>query len=154
MNADFKKFGEAKTDENLGFNYKLTDEDIKAANENGDLFRLLPEGEYGFRVKDTSESTSKAGNDQFVVNLRILDDAGEVAITDWLPCTKKAMWKVATFIKSVGTTDIAQSQGIGKAVDQSIGLEGRLELTHEEYNGKERNRVKRYIGKNEVKAVR
>jgi hypothetical protein len=154
MNANFGKFGEVKNDENIGFDYKLTEEDVKKAEESGDLFRLLPEGEYKFRVKEATESTSKAGNDQFVVNLRILDEAGEVAITDWIPCVKKAIWKVSSFLRAVGTIDIAQKEGIGKAFAQSVGMEGRLELTHEEYNGKDRNRVKRYVNPSEENAVK
>ena len=154
MNADFKKFGEVKNDENIGFDYKLTEEDVKKADEGGDLYRLLPEGEYKFRVLEATESTSKAGNDQFVVNLRILDEAGEVAITDWIPCIKKAIWKVSSFLRAVGTIDIAKTEGVGKAFAQSVGMKGRLELTHEEYNGKDRNRVKRYVNPNEENAVK
>lgn len=154
MNANFGKFGEVKNDENIGFDYKLTEEDVKKAEESGDMFRLLPEGEYRFRVKEVTESTSKAGNDQFVVNLRILDEAGEVAITDWIPCVKKAIWKVSSFLRAVGTIDIAQKEGIGKAFAQSVGMEGRLELTHEEYNGKDMNRVKRYVNPSEENAVK
>lgn len=154
MNANFGKFGEAKKDENIGFDYKLTEEDVKKADEEGSLFRILPEGEYRFRVKEATESTSKSGNDQFVLNLRILDDAGEVAVTDWIPCIKKAIWKVSSFLRAVGTIDIAKTEGVGKAFAQSVGMEGRLELTHEEYNGKDRNRVKRYVNPSEEKAVK
>lgn len=124
----------------------LTDEDIAKAEVGGQThYRPLPVGEYEFVAAEVEKETSAKGNPMIKVKLVIDDDEGEVWITDRLVLTEKAMFKVVAFFRALGVDPKAGT--FSEKVDRSVGQTGRVSIKHELYNGKDQNRVDRYLPK-------
>lgn len=135
MNADFKKFGEAKPDtdyEVLGFDGQIDDEG---------QFIDLKDGTYPFTVKSVNKEvkTTKTGQEIPVVNVILSINGGEQGTTSlkhsfWL--TKKNMWNISDFFIAIGLMK-SEEKGFRMHWDDLSGKEGFAELNHREYDKKD-----------------
>ena len=123
--------------------------DRTATNENNNDFPVLEPGEYVFQVTDAVHTTSQSGNWMWKLQLRFEQaDGPDVTVFDYLVENDKSMWKFNTYLDCIGskledTSKLADTIGeIGKAtVEVEKGKDGYAD----------RNRVKRYLAKEEPK---
>ncbi len=123
--------------------------DRTATNETTKDFPVLEPGDYTFQVMDAVHTTSQSGNWMWKLQLRFEQaDGPDVTVFDYLVENDKNMWKFNTFLDSIGskledTSKLADTIGeIGKAsVEVEKGTNGYSD----------RNRVKRYLAKEEPK---
>ena len=109
-------------------------------------FSVPPIGEYNFIVTEVEKTFSQSsGNPMLKVRLDLQGADGSVF--DNLVLTDKAMFKVVTFLESIGLKEKGKelSLSIGEAADKAVGLEGRCKIKHETYNGEARAKVDHYI---------
>lgn len=105
----------------------------------------VPAGTYRAEVSDFEETTSKAGNEMFVVYLEIIEGphAGQ-QIIDRLPQTERAMFRSAAFLQALGVKIARKKIAlnpralIGRPVD--IVVEDG-----EPYNGRVKSEVREYL---------
>lgn len=123
--------------------------DRTATNESNNDFPVLEPGDYVFKVMDAVHTTSQSGNWMWKLQLRFEQtDGPDVTVFDYLVENDKNMWKFNTYLDSIGskledTSKLADTIGeIGKAtVEVEKGTNGYAD----------RNRVKRYLAKEEPK---
>lgn len=109
-------------------------------------FSVPPIGEYDFMVVEVEKTFAQSsGNPMLKVRLDLQGADGSV--WDNLVLTEKAMFKVVTFLESIGLKEKGKDMtlSIGEAADKAVGLEGRLKIKHETYNGEARAKVDHYI---------
>ena len=108
-------------------------------------FSIPPIGEYNFMVMSADKTFSSNGNPMIKVRLDLQGADGSVF--DNLVLTDKAMFKVVTFLETIGLKKPGEelSLSIGEAVDKCVGLEGFCKIKHETYNGKVGAKVDKYI---------
>jgi hypothetical protein len=70
--------------------------------DNPQRFSVLEKGVYEAQCVSFEYGTSKAGNQQVVLSLKIYHDDEEVSLRDWLPNTSGSQWKVKAFTEAVG----------------------------------------------------
>lgn len=142
MKANFEKFGNA-AGENVDYNDKL-DDSMLAGEESVGRYRLLPKGEYPFRVEEINYEQSKSGKNMIKATIAVQPEGeSEVWVTDFILLTTTTMWKVAQFFASIGMFEYCKEHGMDW--DKTIDKEGRILLGHRMYDGKERNEIVRYI---------
>lgn len=123
--------------------------DRTATNETTKDFPVLEPGDYTFQVMNAVHTTSQSGNWMWKLQLRFEQaDGPDVTVFDYLVENDKNMWKFNTYLDSIGskledTSKLADTIGeIGKAsVEVEKGTNGYSD----------RNRVKRYLAKEEPK---
>lgn len=121
----------------------------RTATENNNDFPVLEPGEYVFQVMDAVHTTSQSGNWMWKLQLRFEQaDGPDVTVFDYLVENDRNGWKFNTYLDSIGskledTAKLADTIGeIGKAtVEVEKGTNGYAD----------RNRVKRYLPKEEPK---
>ena len=139
---DFETMGTVSEDiPVLDWNDKI--EDTEADDEEFSMFRLLPEGEYEFKVDDLEYTSNKAGKNMVVVKLIIPQPEKDVHVNDRLVLTQNMQWKLCQFFKCLGLWEKAHT--VGMPWDDTIGRTGKLTLKHRLYNGKEYNQVDKYL---------
>lgn len=103
-----------------------SEEEIAAEN-------LCPEGLYDFEVFSATDSTSKAGNDQIVLELDVFGPSRKYRITDYLGATPKMQWKLRHFMDSVNMLPVYESGNI-QAVDL-VGACGKAKIVTKPASG-------------------
>ena len=127
---------------------KFTDEELKDDNLFGTSdFQI---GLVSFTVNKIKLTESKSGNPMLKVNLKLADEAFNVAYCfDYFVLTHKAKWKLRTLFDAlninVSTTELLKS-GQFDDIDL-LNKEGQCDCTEEEYNGRKSIKVKTYISK-------
>ena len=109
-------------------------------------FSVPPIGEYSFMVVEVEKTYAQSsGNPMLKVRLDLQGADG--CVFDNLVLTDKAMFKVVSFLESIGLKEKGKELfiSIGEAADKAVGLEGRCVLKHETYNGEVRAKVDKYI---------
>lgn len=108
-------------------------------------FPVLPEGEYEFEVENTTYQTSKAGNYQWKVQLRIDPTGGQpsVKVWDYFPERENMMWKFNNFFKALGYDGIDDTDKM-KEVVGDIGF-CKLKIEPAQNGYPEKNKVDRYV---------
>ena len=108
-------------------------------------FPVLPEGEYEFEVENTTYQTSKAGNYQWKVQLRIDPTGGQpsVKVWDYFPEMENMMWKFNNFFKALGYDGIDDTDKM-KEVIGDIGF-CKLKIEPAQNGYPEKNKVDRYV---------
>ena len=109
-------------------------------------FSVPPIGEYNFMVVEVEKTYAQSsGNPMLKVRLDLQWADG--CVFDNLVLTDKAMFKVVSFLESIGLKEKGKELliSIGEAADKAVGLEGRCVLKHETYNGEVRAKVDKYI---------
>ena len=115
-------------------------------------FPIPPIGEYNFIVVSAEKTYSQNGNPMIKVRLDLQGADGSVF--DNLTLTDSMMWRVVTFLESIGLKQKGKelTMSIGDAADKAVGMEGRLKVKHETYNGKTSAKVDRYLISDSKKA--
>ena len=109
-------------------------------------FSVPPIGEYNFMVVEVEKTYAQSsGNPMLKVRLDLQGADG--CLFDNLVLTDKAMFKVVSFLESIGLKEKGKELliSIGEAADKAVGLEGRCVLKRETYNGEVRAKVDKYI---------
>lgn len=109
-------------------------------------FSVPPIGEYNFMVVEVEKTYAQSsGNPMLKIRLDLQGADG--CVFDNLVLTDKAMFKVVSFLESIGLKEKGKELfiSIGEAADKAAGLEGRCVLKHETYNGEVRAKVDKYI---------
>lgn len=114
----------------------------------------LPQDTYDFVVA-TVEHKVKAGADKddpgyFNLQLDIEnpEDGRHVPVFDVLSLKDNARWKLGEFCKAVGLIEDADDiddDGLEIDSDEFQGLEGRVSIKQETYEGRVRNKVDKYL---------
>lgn len=126
--------------------------DRTATNENTNDFPLLEPGEYVFQVQNADHTTSSTGNWMWKLQLRFEQENGnDVTVFDYLVENDRNMWKFNAYLDSIGSK-LTDTSKLG----DTIGEIGRASVEVEKgTNGySDRNRVKRYIKKEEEKKAK
>jgi len=93
---------------------------LRLAKNQLDPAKVLAPGDYNFRIQNvTQEYDSKRGYDYIFVKMFVCD--GTIRTTDRFPITDMMMWKLKTFLVSVG---LPEDDWPGER--QLIGIAGRL----------------------------
>lgn len=150
MAANFAQFGTAKPETETakidGYNIQFTGHELDGDGERKSLYREIPEGDYDFTVFDLEFTESKKGTRMIKVILQVQAADGEARLTDYLVLSEGATWKAATFLSAVGLWEEAKVKGTPQELwEKSVNKTGRLTVSHEEFNGKNQNRIKAYI---------
>ena len=105
-------------------------------------FKVPPIGEYDFMVESVEKTYAQSsGNPMLKIKMDLRGADG--CVFDNLVLTDKAMFKVVTFLESIGLKEKGKelTMSIGDAADKAVGKEGRLKIKHETYNGELRAKV-------------
>lgn len=131
----------------------IWDTPIQAEAQQGDRdFPVLAPGVYEFEVTDATGKEYKAkpggkiGNcAQISVRLRCESKEADVNVFEELFSDPKMAWKMEAFCKCIGI----YRKGItpGEVIKEAAGNIGKCELYVDEYNGKKRNKVRKWIEK-------
>ena len=107
----------------------------------------VPAGEYSLTVVEAKEDTSKKGNDQIKMVLKVIREDGSDGpkLFDYLVFSENCFWKVDAFLKSCGEHPGEGVQMIFQPMSKMIGWQCRAKLKVETYNGKENNKVDAYL---------
>jgi len=103
---------------------------------------LLPEGAYGFRVKNAEEVTSKNGNEMIRLTLEV---NGSFELIDHLVFTPNAFWKIDQF--RIATGEKLGKPGSDASIEayDCIARKGLVAVNIEIWEGRERNKVAEYL---------
>ena len=118
-------------------------------------FEVPPIGEYNFIVANIEKTFAQSsGNPMLKVRLDLQGADGSVF--DNLVLTENSMFKVVTFFESIGIKKKGEElkMSIGQAADKAVGLEGRVKIKHETYNGKIGAKVDKYLMSEAKKAAK
>lgn len=126
--------------------------DRTATNDNTKDFPVLEPGDYVFQVQNAEHTTSSTGNWMWKLQLRFEQANGnDVTVFDYLVENDRNMWKFNAYLDSIGSK-LTDTSKLG----DTIGEIGRASVEVEKgTNGySDRNRVKRYIKKEEEKKAK
>lgn len=126
--------------------------DRTATNETTKDFPVLEPGDYVFQVQNAEHTTSQSGNWMWKLQLRFEQENGnDVTVFDYLVENDRNMWKFNAYLDSIGSK-LTDTSKLG----DTIGEIGRASVEVEKgTNGyADRNRVKRYIKKEEEKKAK
>lgn len=124
--------------------------DRTATNEKD--YPVLEPGDYVFQVQDAAHTTSQSGNWMWKLTLRFEQDNGpDVTVFDYLIENDRNMWKFNAFLDSIGSK-LTDTNKIGDTIGD-IG-KATVEIEKGKDGFADRNRVKRYIKKEEPKKAK
>jgi hypothetical protein len=112
----------------------------------------LPEGVYDFMVVDATERESQkkadgtGGNPMIELEMMIKGPSGKNALRvfDHLVFTPKSFWKIDAFRLATGEK-LVEGQTVSFEAEDCIDRAGKVWLTVESYQGRDRNRVGEYL---------
>ena len=100
----------------------------------------LPEGMYALSIAKVEETVSSNGNPMLKVEYDVLDVEGNRKVWDNYVLIDKTLWKVKELFDAIG---IDTSEIVEIDPQELVGATVRAKLVVEEYNGEDRNRVKK-----------
>lgn len=106
--------------------------------------KYIGEGTYRARVASAALAQSKAGNPMVEVKFQILDEPEYVnkPISDNWSLLPQALWRTADKLKAFGYSEEELMAGEMEFDPESlIGLECRIQVELEQYEGRDRSRV-------------
>lgn len=117
--------------------------DPNAVEDNN--FPVLPAGEYEFEVENTKYQVSKAGNYQWVAELRIDPTYGHdsVKVWDYFPERENMAWKYTQFFKALGKENITDTDEMKNIIGE-IGF-CKLTIDPAQNGYPEKNKVEKYL---------
>jgi len=133
-----------KGNEPLSWNEEIAEDSIGGV--------VLPPGTYKFAVQTVTKKIFSGSDklpacDQAVINLKIFDNAGEVAqINHTFSLLRKFEGKIGNFFVSVGLKEAGKPFVMDWKASQ--GKQGFCEIENSTYNGSTFNRVKKFIDQN------
>ncbi len=136
--ADFGQFGDK-------FNitsFKFKGDELDPVSK----YRVIPEGEYAFTVRDYKFGTTEKGDDKATLTLAVEYDDNEVYVSDTLTLKPSLLWKFGAFFSAIGMWEEVKATGVNEATwDKTIGKTGRFMNEHRVNGGKTYNQVKAYV---------
>ena len=108
-------------------------------------FAVPPIGEYDFCVMSAELTYSKNNNPMYKVRMDLAGADG--SLFDNLVLTEESEWRLVTFFESIGLKKKGKPFNIGlrDAFTKCVGMEGRVKIKHELYNGKTQAKVAEYL---------
>lgn len=106
--------------------------------------KVVDEGQYRVEVTDATEEESNEGKPYIKVVMKI-DDGGDfdgVKIYDNMSLQPQALWKLRSFMENLGIETPEGPMDID--LDELIGASVMIDIIHESYKGKPKNRVNDY----------
>jgi hypothetical protein len=104
--------------------------------------QVLPEGIYPFEVINAKEKLSLQGNEMIELQLSI--QGSSLVVYDNLVFTPKSTWKVDDFRRATGEV-LASGVQVDFTAQECLGRCGKVSLVVENFEGRPRNKVMRYI---------
>jgi uncharacterized protein DUF669 len=105
----------------------------------------LSEGSYPFVVIDANEKQSQSGNEMIELQLLVKGPNGnELRVFDHLVFTPKSYWKIDAFRVATGEK-LVPGQTVSLEPEDCVDREGKVFLTVEKFEGRERNKVQEYL---------
>ena len=110
---------------------------------------MFPEGSYDFVCVDAEERKSQSGNTMIELQLMIKgpDNKNGVRIYDHLTFVPKSYWKIDAFRLATGE-NLVPGQTDRFEAEDCIDRQGKVWLTIETFQGRQRNKVGEYIDPN------
>lgn len=110
--------------------------------------KILPAGEYRFKVESATYKMSRTNSPMWEVQLSFPDEPDAKWVYDYFPETEKSAWKFGQFFDSIG-----EPGDDTDAMKYAYGEEGivRLIVEHNEVYG-DKNKARAYIRKQEAPA--
>lgn len=106
---------------------------------------LPPKGCYGFTVVEFERTFSKSSGKPMAAITLELDKEGQFwKVNDYLVLSANMEWKLISFFESVGLKKKGEALA-QMPWDKVLGSSGRVFIKHEEYEGKARVKVDRYV---------
>jgi len=106
---------------------------------------VFPAGKYLFVVKNCKETTSRGKGYPMLEMLLHFDDGEDGAdVIDRLVFTEAAFFRIEEFLKSVGAV-LVPGQVVDVEADDTIDKTGVAEIDIEEWEGRQRNKVVKYL---------
>ena len=109
----------------------------------------LPEGSYLFTVVDATERTSQSGNTMIELELMVKrpDGKNRIRLYDHLTFTPKSFWKIDAFRIATGEK-LTPGHTVSFEAEDCIDRDGKVWLTVENFQGRNRNKVGEYLDPN------
>lgn len=144
----------------MGFKLNLTNDEVKQAQGNG--FATLPAGTYGAVIFENVQKKSKAGNEMFEVNYKLVEGpAGKNRKQkSWYVLSGKGLFKIVELHKALGGADegfpIPNAAGEYEFpdADDYLGKKVNVVLGVEEYAGVDADGKDATLTRNVVSRVR
>ena len=121
---------------------------IRFTNAPGTGFQIYDEGVYTFQIEKVEQGTSKNNNPQLTVKTRIVGGRYDgKPMTMWYSLVEAAAWKLTKLVEATGCDHTvvghdAKGQPIIEFDEENlVGLTFEADVTIEQYNGKDTNRV-------------
>jgi hypothetical protein len=110
---------------------------------------VLPEGCYDFACVDAEERTSQGGNTMIELELMVKGPDGKngIRLYDHLTFVPKSYWKIDAFRVATGES-LVPGQTARFEAEDCIDRQGKVWLTIETYQGRQRNKVGEYLDPN------
>lgn len=107
-------------------------------------------GRYLLAVIDACEKTSQKGSEMIELKLEVIGPnivEGEGAVIyDYLVFSESSAWKIDSFRAACGE-EIVEGEEVSIEADDQVGKQIEAELEVEEYRGKKKNKVAKYIAR-------
>ena len=105
----------------------------------------VPPGDYTLNVMDATEETSKSGNDQIKLKLRVVNEDGTLGVSlyEYLVFSEKALFRIDQFLAACGKHP-GPGHDFALDCEEMIGWEFEATLKVEEHNGNKGNKVAAY----------
>lgn len=115
--------------------------------DDGSSFILLDPGDYDFKVLDFKEGYTDKGIRKGIIDFEVSNGDQKTTVTEHFVLTKKAAWKIAELLRSVGLKKHGENVK-ASLMKRTPGLKGRCEIFIDEFVGKKGNTVKvNHIGR-------
>lgn len=141
----------------MGFKLNLTNDEISAAQGN---FSALPAGTYGAKVFEAVQKKSKANNEMYELNFKIVEGPAGInrKIKSWFVLSGKGLFKLVELNKATDFPYPDKNTPAGEFefpdADEYIGKDVNLVLAVETYNGVDGDGNDAELTRNVVKNVR
>jgi hypothetical protein len=113
---------------------------------------VFPDGAYRFLVDSAKGKHSKKNDPMIELQHSVTDGEETINVKDWLVFIPSCSRKIDQFRESIGEK-VVPGEKVDVDPDDLIGKSGLLHLGVEEYEGQERNVVKRYLPPSEKPGV-
>jgi hypothetical protein len=110
--------------------------------------RTMPDGPAHARVVEAELGESSNGNEMFTLKLEVTRGKLKATIFDHLVTTPNALWKLRSLLEAAGVEVPEDDMTISE--DDLVDLEFDVEVTNEEYEGKDRPKITAYLPSGEV----